>query len=114
MVTIPNFHEAGTVLTALFDFWDKSKDSSIANQLKWRSTIKSIYNKLKEIQTEPVFKQGLYELVNSIHFTMVTNPKAVLNHYPCLASLGATSKRLKHFTKWNNHLFETIQKVSFI
>ena len=111
LVTIPNFHEAGQVMEDMFKFWNKSKNMTITAQTKWCSTIKSIYKKLQEVRTDPIFKRGIYELINSIHFMIVTNPTAVLNHYPCLASLGSTTKKLMRFTKWNKHLYETIIKV---
>lgn len=109
---IPNFDKSGAVLEDMFAHWKASHLPLHRKQVNWISTIKTVHEKLVSINTSVSLMKGLHELITSIHFMIVTTPKAVLNHYPCLASLGNTTKKLNRFCQWNHHLFETINGVS--
>ena len=110
---IPNFDQAKTVLEDMFTQWKSSSVPMHRKQVQWISTIRQVHDKLNSIRTNVTMMKGLHELITSIHFMIVTSPKAVLNHYPCMASLGSTTKQLYHFCQWNKHLFETISEVKF-
>ena len=95
----------------MFEQWRNSRDADLKQQTIWISTIRAVHDKLVEVKSSSALMNGIHELITSIHFMTVTNPMALLNHYPCMASLGLTSKRLKSFCKWNEHLYDTIVQV---
>ena len=109
---IPKFDKAGEVLDDMFAQWKSSHLPLHRKQVNWISSIKAVHEKLVSVNNSPTLMKGLHELITSIHFMIVTTPKAVLNHYPCLASLGNTTKKLNRFCLWNPHLFQTINGVS--
>ena len=108
---IPNFDQAKPVMEAMFAQWKTSGTAMHRKQVQWISTIRTVHDKLASIKTNVTLMKGLHELIASIHFMIVTSPKAVLNHYPCMASLGMTTKHLNKFCQWNKYLFETISEV---
>ena len=110
---IPNFDQAKLVLEDMFTQWKTSSVPMHRKQAQWISTIRAVHDKLVSIKSNVTLMKGLHELITSIHFMIVTSPKAVLNHYPCLASLGSTTKHLYKFCQWNKYLFDTISEVSF-
>ena len=105
---VPKFSEAKPVMEKLFEHWKNVND---VQQLPWVSTIRNVFEKLASVQNKPSLLNGVHELIASIHFMTVANPQGLLNHYPCMASLGHTTTRLKRFCKWNQKLFETITQV---
>ena len=109
---IPNFDQVQPVMEDLFKHWRTSSSDIHRKQTKWISSIRAVFDKLVSIKNNMTLIKGLHELITSIHFMVVTSPKAVLNHYPCLASLGQTTKKLNRFCQWNKHLFEFISGVS--
>ena len=108
---IPIFEQAQPIMMDMFEQWRNSSNPLHKKQAKWISSIRTVYEKLLSVKTNVTLMKGLHELITSIHFMIVSSPKAVLNHYPCLASLGQTTKRLNRFCGWNKHLFETINGV---
>ena len=106
---VPKFSEAKPIMEKLFEHWRNVND---VQQLPWVSTIRNVFEKLASVQNKPSLLNGVHELISSIHFMTVANPQGLLNHYPCMASLGHTTTRLKRFCKWNQKLFETITQVS--
>ena len=108
---IPNFDSAKEVFEDMFVHWKSSSVPMLKKQANWISSIRAVYDKLVSVRTSPTLMKGLHELITSIHFMIVTSPKAVLNHFPCLASLGATTKKLNRFCNWNKNLFDTINGV---
>lgn len=109
---IPSLEQAKPVMEDLFEQWRTSSVPMHKRQAKWISSIRTIYDKLMSVKNNVTLMKGLHELITSIHFMIVTSPKAVLNHYPCMASLGQTTKLLNRFCNWNRHLFDTINGVS--
>ena len=108
---LPKFEDAKPVMEALFQHW---KDINDTQQIPWINIIKGVYEKLVSVQNKPSLVNGVHELISAIHFMTVANPQGLLNHYPCMASLGHTTNRLKRFCKWNQKLFETISQVIII
>ena len=106
---LPTFEDAKPVMEALFDHWKQVNDTA---QLPWVNSIRGMYEKLVSVQSKPSLVNGLHELISAIHFMTVANPQGLLNHYPCMASLGHTTTKLKRFCKWNQKLFETITQVN--
>ena len=111
MDDLPSFLEAKPVMEALFEHWRAVND---AQQLPWIPIIGQMYEKLASVYNKPSLMNGIHELISAIHFMTVANPQGLLNHYPCMASLGHTTTQLKRFCKWNEKLFETIVQVSFL
>ena len=108
---IPNFEQARQVMEDMFRQWKSSSVPLHKKQEKWCSAIRAVYDKLMSVKSNVTLMRGLHELITSIHFMIVTSPKAVLNHYPSLASLGTTTKKLNRFCQWNKDLFEFINGV---
>ena len=106
---LPTFADAKPVMEAMFEHWKQVNDTQ---QLPWINIIKGLYEKLVSVQNKPSLVNGVHDLISAIHFMTVANPQGLLNHYPCMASLGHTTNKLKRFCKWNQKLFETISQVS--
>ena len=106
---MPSFVEAEPVMEAMFEHWKTVNDTQ---QLPWVQIIRQMFQKLASVHNKPSLMNGLHDLISAIHFMTVANPQGLLNHYPCMASLGHTTTQLKRYCKWNDKLFETITQVS--
>ena len=50
----------------------------------------------------------MHELVISILCTAIEEPKLLLNHYECMASLGSVSRKLQKLCKWDENMFQDL------
>ena len=72
---IPKLVDSEPVLEALFKVWNNTVKPSIhdVKQRRWITTIRAIFEKLKEARKNKILSEALHELIISIAFTAIQN-----------------------------------------